>query len=190
MAYLGQTDIHHTVIMVQVENEIGLLGDSRDGSKAADQRFGQPVPDQLLKYLGEEWAELHTDLKAKFPNLQATLKDANGKSWTEVFGNTTATDEIFMAYHYALYTEQVASAGRREYAIPLYTNVWQNYVSDDADNAFPAIAGGGGDPGDYPSGGGVSNVIDIWQKFAPSCKYSSSFVRSLNMFNIYLAEIC
>jgi hypothetical protein len=170
MAHLERVDTYHTVIMVQVENEIGLLGDSRDGSKAANQRFYEPVPDQLLKYLSEEWEDLHIDLKTKFPNLRATLQNASGRSWPEVFGNTRAADEIFMAYHYARYVEQVASAGRNEHAIPLYTNVWQNYVNDDADNAFPVIAGGGGEPGDYPSGGGVSNVIDIWHKFAPTCK--------------------
>ena len=170
MSHLQRVDQHYTVIMVQVENEIGLLGDSRDGSRAADQRFHEPVPELLVKYLNEEWTHLHTDLKDKFPNLRASLQDACGRSWPEVFGNTKAADEIFMAYHYALYVEQVASAGRREHRVPLYTNVWQNYTSDDVDNAFPVIAGGGGEPGDYPSGGGVSNVIDIWHKFAPSCE--------------------
>jgi len=96
MAHLGQVDIHHTVIMAQVENEIGLLGDSRDGSKAADQRFREPVPDQLLKYLSEEWTELHTDLKAKFPSLKTSLKDANGRSWPEVFGNSWLTTMPYM----------------------------------------------------------------------------------------------
>jgi hypothetical protein len=43
-----------------------------------------------------------------------------------------------------------------------------NYVGNDADNAFPVVAGGGGFPGDYPSGGGVPDVIDIWHLFAPS----------------------
>ncbi|KAL5346366.1 hypothetical protein ACLOAV_008636 [Pseudogymnoascus australis] len=168
MAHLRRVDNDHTVIMVQVENEIGLLGDSRDGSKAAEKRFHEPVPEDLLKYLREDWDSIHADFKSKFPNLNPSLQDARGRSWPQVFGTTKAADEIFMAYHYAVYVEQVASAGRKEYALPLYTNVWQNYVDEDADNDFPVIAGGGGDPGDYPSGGGVSNVIDIWHKFAPS----------------------
>lgn len=158
--------------MVQVENEIGLLGDSRDRSKAAEKRFHEPVPEVLIKHLRDEWSNLHVDLRSRFQNLETSLRiSAPGRSWPEVFGKTKATDEIFMAYHYALYVEQVASAGRKEYELPLYTNVWQNYVAEDADNAFPIVAGGGGDPGDYPSGGGVSNVIDIWHKFAPSLDF-------------------
>jgi len=171
MAHLKRVDKEHTVIMVQVENEIGLLGDSRDGSKAAERRFNEPVPESLTKFLDEEWSSLHANLKSKFPNLQASLKNSNGRSWAEVFGATKEADEIFMAYHYAIFVEQVASAGRKEHALPLYTNVWQNYVDDDADNDFPVIAGGGGDPGDYPSGGGVSNVLDVWYKFAPSLDF-------------------
>ncbi len=34
----------HTVIMVQVENEVGLLGDSRDRSGDAEAAFAAPVP--------------------------------------------------------------------------------------------------------------------------------------------------
>jgi hypothetical protein len=157
--------------MVQVENEIGLLGDSRDGSKAAEKRFHDSVPATLTQYLSDGYNNLHADLKARFSNLKASLQSASGKSWSQIFGHSKSTDELFMAYYYALYVEQVASAGRKIYDIPLYTNVWQNYVSDDADNAFPVVAGGGGEPGDYPSGGGVSNVIDIWQKFAPSLDF-------------------
>jgi hypothetical protein len=175
MAHVKAVDHHSTVIMVQVENEIGLLGDSRDGSKAAEKRFHEPVPEVLLEYLHTEWANLHPDLRRKFPNLRHNLleKRKSSLSWPQFFGDTSAADELFMAYHYAVYVDQVASAGRKEYNLPLYTNVWQNYVADDADNDFPVVAGGGGSPGDYPSGGGVSNVIDIWHKFAPSLEFIS-----------------
>jgi hypothetical protein len=91
-------------------------------------------------------------------------------SWEEVFGKSDTTDELFMAYHYAIYLEHVASAGRKIYQLPLYTNVWQRYVGTD-DGAVPIVAGGGGAPGVYPSGGGVSNVLDIWMTFAPSLDF-------------------
>jgi hypothetical protein len=175
MRHLKQVDHDHTVIMVQVENEIGFLGDSRDRSTAANKIFEAPVPATLIQYLDQDWDRLHVDFKAKFHNLQAALKSEISKhgsnSWEAVFGKSKATDELFMAYHYAIYVEHVAAAGTKEYRLPLYTNVWQNYVSEDADNDFPIVAGGGGDPGDYPSGGGVSNVIDIWHKFAPSLSF-------------------
>src|SRR5690606_15090979 len=62
-----------------------------------------------------------------------------------------------------------AAAGKKAYDIPLYTNVWMNDVGAGGP-ARPAAAtpgGGGGFPGDYPSGGAVSNVLDVWQRFAP-----------------------
>ncbi|KAL3467375.1 glycoside hydrolase superfamily [Aspergillus heterothallicus] len=157
---------HSTVIMVQVENETGLLGDSRDASTEAEKRFSQPVPKDLISFLGDDWTNLHVDLQSNLSHFKAQPNPRG--SWTEVFGKGPRTDELFMAYHYAQYLNRVASAGKAEYPIPMYTNVWQNYVGEDGDNDFPIIAGGGGLPGDYPSGGGTSNVLDIWQKFAPS----------------------
>lgn len=168
MAHLREVDEQHsTVIMVQVENEIGLLGDSRDGSVAAEECFHEEVPSDLLEVLTREWNNLRPELQE---NLRSCNKQSNG-SWPEVFGQSRQTDELFMAYHYALYVEQVASAGKRAYPLPLYTNVWQNYAGNDADNDFPIVVGGGDQPGNYPSGGGVINVIDIWQLFAPSLDF-------------------
>ena len=162
-------EAYSTVLMVQVENEIGLLGDSRDGSPIANKRFEEPVPAALIEHLSSNWNTLHTDLKF---NLEAfkRLGKTSG-SWEDVFGKSKKTDEIFMAYHYAIYVEKVAAAGKTEYPLPLYTNVWQNYVGSDAETDFPIIVGGGGDPGDYPSGGAVTNVLDVWKAFAPSLDF-------------------
>ncbi|ETN41535.1 uncharacterized protein HMPREF1541_03471 [Cyphellophora europaea CBS 101466] len=173
MNHLQQVDEKYsTVIMVQVENEIGLLGDSRDGGALAEKAFSEPVPDALIKQLHDSWDVLHPDLKANLAHFHS-VKSTSGKSWIEIFGTSAHTDELFMAYHYTLYVEQVASAGQEAYRLPLYTNVWQNYMGDDSENPFPAIVGGGGAPGDYPSGGAVTNVIDIWQEFAPSLDFIS-----------------
>jgi beta-galactosidase GanA len=43
-----------TVIMVQVENEVGLLGDSRDRSEAVNRAFAAPVPAELLDQLQQQ----------------------------------------------------------------------------------------------------------------------------------------
>lgn len=145
--------------MVQVENETGLLCDSRDGSAAAEKRFNESVPSDLLHFLSHDRGNLHTDLRAT-PDYFKAQPSPSG-TWTEVFGKGPHTDELFMAYHYAKYLSKVAAAGKNEYPIPLYTNVWQNYVDQDGDNEFPIIAGGGGKPGDYPSGGGTSTVLDV-----------------------------
>jgi hypothetical protein len=174
MRHLRQIDgERHTVIMVQVENETGLLGDSRDGCAAAEQVFHAPVPSDLLDFLNSPaWDSCHKDLRS---NLEVYRSSSfhHGGSWPETFGSSKQTDELFMAYHYSKYLQRVASAGKEEYALPFYTNVWMNYVSDDADNDFPTVVGGGGAPGDYPSGGAVSNVFDIWMHFAPSLDFIS-----------------
>ena len=162
-------EAHSTVIMVQVENEIGLLGDSRDGSSTANKIFLESVPKELIEFLSTKWDTLHADLKVNLQTFKALGRSSG--SWEEVFGKSAQTDELFMAYHYARYVNHVAAAGRKEYGLPLYTNVWQNYVGADGENSFPIIAGGGGLPGNYPSGGGVSNVLDIWKTFAPSLDF-------------------
>lgn len=161
---------HSTVLMVQVENEVGLLGGSRDRSPIANAGFAAPVPTALIDMLSTRWSHLHSSFKE---NLQVfrneyPLLQAARVSWPQAFGDSPATDELYMAYHYARYVDQVARAGKEEYHLPLYTNVWQNYADEDADKTQPIVVGGGGQPGDYPSGGGVINVLDIWQSFAPT----------------------
>lgn len=168
MAHVKEIDEKHsTVVMVQVENETGLLIDSRDRSAAAEKRFNEPVPSKFLDVLNAERKNLRPELERNLSKLSA---NSTG-SWPEVFGYSRQTDELFMAYHYALYLEQVASAGKSAYPLPLYTNVWQNYADEDADTGLPVVAGGGGTPGDYPSGGGVVNTLDIWQLFAPNLDF-------------------
>ncbi|KAH8589561.1 family 35 putative beta-galactosidase glycoside hydrolase [Bisporella sp. PMI_857] len=166
MAYLETADKDRTVIMVQVQNEVGLLGDSRDRSKTADGLFEAPVPEEIVKFIADDWDNLLPDLQNNFSrvlkNIQKYASSPGTPSWKALFGDSAATDELFMAYHYALYLEKIAAAGRKKYNIPLFTNVWQKKPSTDA------VAGGGGTPGVYPSGGGVPEVLDIWQKFAPS----------------------
>ncbi|KAF7162402.1 hypothetical protein CNMCM6106_009376 [Aspergillus hiratsukae] len=170
MRHLREFDQDYsTVVMVQVENESGLLGDSRDGSAAAEERFSQPVPNDLLTFLAGSWDYLHQDLKRNLVHFKAHRSPRG--SWAEVFGKGPHNHELFMAYHYALYVNQVAAAGREEYPLPLYCNAWQNYAGEDSDNDFPVVVGGGGLPGDYPSGGCITNVLDIWQHFAPSVDF-------------------
>ncbi|KAF2024401.1 hypothetical protein EK21DRAFT_104661 [Setomelanomma holmii] len=142
---------HNTVLMVQVENEVGLLFNSRDASLAANKQFNKAVPSDLLRLLAEDYDNLNAD--------------------EEVFGKGPKTDKLFMAYHCALYVNRVAAVGKEAYQLSLYTNVWQNYAGDDSDNDFPVVVGGGGMPGDYPSGGAISDVLDIWLQFAPSLDF-------------------
>lgn len=165
MQHLNQADNRdHTVLMMQVENEVGVLGDSRDRSAAAEHAFASQVPAELTRYL-----KAHHD--SLYPRLRE-LWDENGTkvagTWAEVFGNTSRADEIFMAWHYARFIHAVTAAGKAAYNLPMYVNTW---LADDDTQ-----------PGSYPSGGPEPWVIDIWRAagtaidfYAPDL-YASNFV--------------
>ncbi|KAJ9144598.1 Glycoside hydrolase [Pleurostoma richardsiae] len=165
MRHLAEVDAEHsTVLMVQVENETGLLGDSRDRSRRAEEAFAQPVPERLLRHLSE--TGLHPQFKARFSDVPAS----GTHSWDDVFGGGVRANEAFMAYHISKYVGRVAAAGKEQYPIPLYTNTWLNF--DDPGSldlrGIPIVVGGGADPGVYPSGGPCPHVLDIWRLNAPA----------------------
>jgi beta-galactosidase GanA len=146
MRHLKQVDSReHTVLMMQAENEVGVLGDSRDRSEAANKAFAAAVPGELTQYLAA-----HRD--ALYPSLRA-LWEANGAitagTWAEVFGDTPRGSEIFMAWQYAQFVHAVAASGKGEYNIPVYVNTW--------------LAEGSTPPGGYPSGGPEPWVVDVWK---------------------------
>ena len=91
MEHIAEVDgLQHTVIMMQIENEIGMLEDARDHSQEADRLFRGAVPKQLTDYLKKHKNELHPSMRDRFTGKTG--------SWTEVFGDGLYTDEIFMAY--------------------------------------------------------------------------------------------
>jgi len=175
MRHLKEFDGQYsTVIMVQVENETGLLGDSRDRSRVAEDKFAQPVPKDLLKYL-QSCKELHPAFWRRFPDIKTAI--AGESTWTEVFGanDITNADEMFMADTISRYVGKVAKAGKAEYPIPLYTNAWLNFddlsVYDLVD--IPLVAGGAVAAGVYPSGGPCPHVMDLWSYNAPALDFFS-----------------
>jgi beta-galactosidase GanA len=135
----------HTVLMMQVENEVGVLGDSRDRSSTANQAFAGQVPKELMSYLQQ-----HRDsLIPEFRRVWEAAGAKNSGTWEEVFGAGSETDKIFMAWHYGRYVQYVAAAGKAEYPIPMYVNAW--------------LAGPDASPGQYPSGGPLPEVMDVWK---------------------------
>ena len=99
----------HTVVMVQVENEIGMIPSARDHAPDATALFAGAVPAELMAYL-------QARTPATTPELDAAWRAAGARrtgTWTEVFGPGAATDEIFMAWHFARFTQQVTAAARR-----------------------------------------------------------------------------
>ncbi|KAL3470298.1 glycoside hydrolase superfamily [Aspergillus californicus] len=162
-----------TVVMVQVENETGLLGDSRDRSVLAEEVFRAGVPTDLLKHLCSK-KELHPRFTERFADRIPGEDTANTVySWESVFGPGTSADEAFMAYHLSKYVGKVAEAGKEGYNIPFYTNTWLNFDDPSALDlhGYPAVVGGGARPGIYPSGGPCPHVTDIWRYNAPALDF-------------------
>ena len=156
MQRIADTDREaQTVIMVQIENEIGMLEDARDHSPVANKLFAGAVPDELVDYLKANKRTLHPWLQQKLNgqghNLQSLRR---GNSWSATFGDDLYTDEIFMAYHFARYVEQLALTARSIYNLPLYVNA--------------AMNSRGRKPGEYPSAGPLAHLIDIWHCGAPN----------------------
>lgn len=117
MTHIKQTDSkENTVVMIQVENEIGMLESARDHSALAEKMWKAGVP--------------------------------------PITGTDLYAEEKFQAYHYARYVEQLASAGKAIYDIPMYVNA--------------AMNSRGRRPGEYPSAGPLAHLIPIWKSAAPS----------------------
>lgn len=100
MEHIEKTDRNSTVIMVQVENEVGLLGTERDYCPQANAAFEGVVPEVL----------------------RTEQMKAGNITWKEAFGDDA--EEIFSAWCFASAVEQIASAGREKYPLPCFANVW------------------------------------------------------------------
>lgn len=139
MHHLSQTDgEQHTILSIQVENESGNIGSVRDFSAEANKEFASQVPADLLKATGKQ------------PG-----------NWAQVFGGEA--DEIFQAYHQAKYVNEIAAAGKKEFDIPYYINVWLDYPAAQLAQRQIDQPGIG-----YPSGGPVQKLVGLWRKLAPS----------------------
>ncbi len=102
MAHIRDTDPEHTVIVMQVENEIGLHGNApgteRDYSEIGNKYYNSEVPAILQEKLG-----------------------VSG-TWEEAFGENAA--ESLMAWAFANAAEKITQAGKKELDLPCYCNAW------------------------------------------------------------------
>ena len=138
MKHLKEIDgTDHTVIMMQVENESGILGSVRDYSPESTRLLNGPVPEKLAN----------------------ALKKKPG-TWKEVFGRRA--EEMFTGYHLSSYINEVARAGKSVYPIPTCVNVWMG--GDDTNDRMTEFDRPGDS---YPSGGPQSHMIDLWKATAP-----------------------
>lgn len=151
MKHLREIDgQEHTVLMIQVENEVGLHGHTRDYHPLAVKAYDEAVPSGLMAYLSENEASLLPETREAW---ERTGKPAQG-SWAEVFAPSDRADEFFMAWHYASYLDRIAEAGKAEYDLPMFVNAWIVQPEDSH-------------PGNYPSGGPQAQCHDIWRAAAP-----------------------
>ena len=146
----------HTIIMIQTENEIGMLPVARDHSTLANKKFNKNVPEDFINYL----------VKNK-ENLVPEFKDVWGKNgykksgtWEEVFGKGSQTDEIFMAWYYSKFTNAIIEAGKKVYPLPMYVNAALNRP-----NRLPGVG--------YPSAGPLPHIMDVWRAGGPSIDFLS-----------------
>jgi len=166
MSHLREVDgTQHTMLMMQLENEVGILGDSRDHSPAAEQAFQSAVPAELVRYLAAHRNSLYPELR----ELWEQHGEKTSGTWTQVFGDTPRADEIFMAWHYAGYVQAVAAAGKAAYPIPMYVNTW--------------LAGENTPSGSYPSGGPQPRVVDVWKAAGSAIDMYSPDIYQSNFTN-------
>jgi hypothetical protein len=156
MHHLREVDREqHTVLMVQVENEVGVIPQSRDHSEVANAAFAADVPQALMSFLEKQRTTLNPEFRAAWEEAGAKTRG----TWQEVFGKTPLTDDLFMAWQYATYIEHITAAGKAEYPLPMYANaalIRPNYQ-----------------PGQYNSGGPLPHSMDVWRAGAPSVDFLS-----------------
>ncbi len=144
--HIKQVDgAERTVIMLQIENEPGSHGAERDFSQEGNTLFAAEVP--------EAFAAVLPTTQPTFRQIWAENGARAQGSWQEVFGWKAA--EVFSAWSVARYIDEIAEAGKTVYDLPMYVNVWLG------ENGF-RVAGY-----NYPSGGAVSQMIDVWKAAAP-----------------------
>ena len=151
MSHLKKVDAQQqTVVMIQMENEVGLHGHPRDYCPLAEKAYKEQVPKELIEWLKTHKKELLLETRSAW--------ETNGfketGTWEEVFGPADRAAEIFMAWHYASYMERITEAGKKEYDLPTFVNAWIVQPEDTR-------------PGNYPSGGPQAQNHDIWRAAAP-----------------------
>ena len=165
MRHIKEVDKDQTILMVQVENEVGILNSVRDFSPAANKAYFGQVPEDLINYLTKNKTNLIPELYEVWSKNGFKTKG----NWEEVFGKSFVdvknwkaysfyTEEIFMAYHYAKYIGYVAAEGKKEYNIPMFCNAWLKQPD------YPWT-------GRFPGGGPLPEVMDIWRAAGPAIDF-------------------
>jgi hypothetical protein len=179
MKYVRHEDsIAHTVIAVQIENEVGTLDAAsswaggpnramRDYSPLANKHFREQVPEELINYMKTHKKQLQPALLTAWEQQGCRSKGL----WEEVFGCSDKDNPLEVKH------DNVAEDERWKWQFPYFTeelfNTW-NYASymeslaKMAKTIYPLplfvnawIKGDFKEPGKYPSGGPHPHLTDI-----------------------------
>ena len=143
MTHLKQVDeAQRTVIMVQVQNEVGTYGLARDHGAAANRAFAAEVPAEVLR------------LQKPDPALHGKAGKTKG-AWSAVYGDYA--EQYFHSWAIARYIGEIAEAGRQVYDLPMFVN---NALRDPLAPMAPWKS-------DFASGGPTHDVIGIYKAAAP-----------------------
>jgi hypothetical protein len=155
MAHLLEVDAQHTVVMMQVENEVGLLGAGRDYSPPAVDAWNSPIPVELVEAIRDDASGFHDDILELFAGATE-----GSMSWEQRFGTgNPVADEVFMAWGFARYLGALADAGKQIKPLPAYANAWLGPQP------------GQDLPGQYPSGGPTARMGGVWRTASPALDF-------------------
>lgn len=155
MSHIKEINQKQTIIMVQPENEIGMLPTARDHHTLANEKFKTNVPNELMTYLVKN----KSNLVPEFNEVWGKNGYLTKGTWEEVFGKGLHTDEIFMAWYFSKYTNEIIDAGKAIYPLPMFVNAALNRPEKK--------------PGEYPSAGPLPHIIDVWRAAGPSIDFFS-----------------
>lgn len=201
MKHLKQVDSQaHTVIAVQIENEVGTLDAAsswggwpnramRDYSPLADKAFESDVPRELLQYLKKNQKTLQPAVRTAWEAQGCKMQG----TWEEVFGTTDPAHPIEADHG------QLDESERWKWQFPYLTeelfNTW-NYATYMESMARAAksihplplfvnawIKGDFKEPGKYPSGGPHPHLVDLWRAAAPDIDLLCPDIYSTDLFD-------
>lgn len=136
-----------TVLAVQVQNELGIVGRAvRDYGPEAERQYRAPVPRELIERM-----KRHPEEEISRDWLECGAREEG--DWETLFGRRG--DELLQAWSMARYVDAIAAAGKEIFPLPMYTNVWLDRQNFD----IPGVT--------YPSGEAVTRNLSIWRWFAP-----------------------
>jgi hypothetical protein len=149
MKHIKEVDKDQTVIIMQVNNEVGIKQDL-DYCRESLKLFKSGVPVKLIDYLNKNKNSLNIELKTVWAINGYPVKG----SWIDIFGDNPDAREFFTAWQFAGYLNEICKQGRKEYNLPMFVNAALVHYKGEL-------------PGLYLNGGPVSRVIDIYKAAAP-----------------------